>query len=281
MGRFLAAAASASTAAAVAWAANRRAVAHLADPGTEPAPSSRWVRTNHAGRPVTLAEGPIAVAALLAGVGVERLLGASGSRSLAVAVVGAGSGAVGAYDDLVGSTQAKGFRGHMKALRSGTVTSGMIKILGVGASAAAAALILGRDRQTTTGVRLLELALDTTLIAGTANLANLFDLRPGRAVKVVVLLGAGLTGAGAAPAVGAAVGSLPSDLAARSMMGDCGANGLGAAVSTAAAAALPVPAKVIALAVVVALTAASERVSFTAVIERTPVLRRLDQLGRA
>ena len=64
------------------------------------------------------------------------------------------------------------------------------------------------------------------------------------------------------------------------MLGDCGANALGAAVATAAAASWPRPARLLALAGVAALNLASERVSFTAVIERVPVLRRLDQLGR-
>jgi UDP-N-acetylmuramyl pentapeptide phosphotransferase/UDP-N-acetylglucosamine-1-phosphate transferase len=64
------------------------------------------------------------------------------------------------------------------------------------------------------------------------------------------------------------------------MMGDCGANALGAAVATAAVTRLPPAAKLAALAGVVALNLASERVSFTAVIARTPVLAWLDALGR-
>jgi hypothetical protein len=64
------------------------------------------------------------------------------------------------------------------------------------------------------------------------------------------------------------------------MLGDCGANGLGAAVATVAADRMPRAARLIALAGVVALNLASERVSFTAVIERHPVLRALDGLGR-
>lgn len=239
---------------------------------------SRWVRSNHADLPVTLAEGPVAVAALLSGVVVQSRLGGT-SPHLAIAVAGVGAGAVGAYDDLFGSAQAKGFRGHLRALRSGRVTSGLVKIVGVGASAAVASSIIARTRPGAPVARLLDLGLDTALIAGMANLTNLFDLRPGRAAKVVVLLGAG-TGVGAAPAVGAALGSLPTDLAARSMMGDCGANALGAAVATAAADALPRPVRLAALGAVVALTLVSERVSFTAVIDRVPALRWADQLGR-
>ena len=64
------------------------------------------------------------------------------------------------------------------------------------------------------------------------------------------------------------------------MLGDCGANALGAAVGTAAVQALPWQLRLLACAAAVALNLASEQVSFTAVIERTPLLRRLDQLGR-
>jgi UDP-GlcNAc:undecaprenyl-phosphate/decaprenyl-phosphate GlcNAc-1-phosphate transferase len=284
--RLLACAASGLVAALVAAVANRRALQALPDHTTQTPESmesaSRWIRTNHAGASVTLAEGPIVVLALLVGAGMDRLLDQRGHRTLPVAVAGVGSGVVGAYDDLCGTTQAKGFRGHLNALRSGEVTTGMIKILGVGLSAAAAAALIQRARPGCPKpvCRALDGLLDTSLIAATANLTNLFDLRPGRAAKATIVLGAGLFGSGAAPAIGAAVGSLPTDLAARSMLGDCGANALGAAVGAAAAQSLPRPFRLVALGAVTALNVASELVSFTDVIERTPLLRRLDQLGR-
>ena len=240
-----------------------------------------WTRPNHAGVPVTLAEGPIALLAMLAGLLVPGPApGGSAALRGAVALAATGSGAVGAYDDLRGSGRAKGFRGHLAALRSGTVTSGTVKIAGVGLSAATASMVLGRGSGVGGVIRLADRSMDTALIAGTANFTNLCDLRPGRAAKVTLALAAGLVGLGAAPVLGAAAGCLPSDLRERSMLGDCGANALGAAVGTVAAAWLPRPAKLGVLLAVVGLNLASERVSFTAIIDRTPALRWLDHLGR-
>jgi hypothetical protein len=283
--RQVAYAASGLAAAAVAALANQRVTQALQDdarPSSRSESVSRWIRTNYAGDDVTLAEGPIALVALLAGAGLDLMLDPSGRRSLPVAVASVGAGLVGAYDDLYGEGQAKGFRGHLRALRAGTVTSGMIKVLGVGVSAAGTAALLQRARPgcPKPTCRAADGLLDTALIAATANLINLLDLRPGRAAKAIIILGSGLVGLGAAPAVGAAAGSLPTDLAAKSMLGDCGANALGAAVASIAAGALPGSLRLLACAAVVALNLASERVSFTSVIERTPLLRRLDQLGR-
>lgn len=64
------------------------------------------------------------------------------------------------------------------------------------------------------------------------------------------------------------------------MLGDAGANALGAMLGAAAAASLPRSARAGALGVIVALTLVSEKVSFTRVIERTPPLHWLDMLGR-
>jgi hypothetical protein len=73
---------------------------------------------------------------------------------------------------------------------------------------------------------------------------------------------------------------LPDDLAEGAMLGDSGANAIGAMIGLAAASSLRRPARVIVLGGVAALTAASEKVSFTKVIARTPALNWLDMLGR-
>ena len=111
---------------------------------------------------------------------------------------------------------------------------------------------------------------------------NLLDLRPGRAIKAGLLVGAPLAvGSGmAAGTVGAAAGLLPADLDERIMLGDAGANALGALLGTALTARTGRLGRALLLAGVVGLTAASEKVSFTQVIARTPVLRELDELGR-
>jgi hypothetical protein len=151
------------------------------------------------------------------------------------------------------------------------VTTGAVKLAGIGATGLASAALAGGDP--------VDVAVNAGLIAGSANLLNLFDLRPGRAIKVAALAGLAIGGSAAAP-LGAAAALLPEDLAERAMLGDTGANAIGAMLGTAAAVSLPRPVRVALLSGIVALTAASEKVSFTKVIERTAPLRWVDMLGR-
>jgi UDP-GlcNAc:undecaprenyl-phosphate/decaprenyl-phosphate GlcNAc-1-phosphate transferase len=247
-------------------------------PGGEKA----WSRTNHRGETVTLLEGPAAVAGAIAGVlaqaSLRSMAGSPAGRAAwraaaAMTVAGAGAAAFGAYDDLSGSGDRRGFRGHLGALRHGEVTTGAVKLAGIGVTGLASAALAGG------GVG--DVVVNTGLVAGFANLINLFDLRPGRAIKAAVASGALVAGTGPAlvPPLAAGLALLPEDLGERAMLGDAGANALGAMLG-AAACGLPRPARVALLAGIAALTAASEKVSFTAVIERTPALRRIDMLGR-
>ncbi|WP_244894099.1 hypothetical protein, partial [Planobispora rosea] len=206
----------------------------------------------------------------------------AGTRAAALLAV-AGSGVLGAYDDLYGVTTSKGFRGHLGALSKGQVTSGAVKILGIGATGLAAAALTSPGPADT--------LVNGALVAGSANLANLFDLRPGRAIKVGLLGGAPLLAAAVlrdapvpaalvAGTLGAAAALLPEDLGERSMLGDAGANALGALLGLAATATLGRPGRLAVLGTVVALTAASEKISFTRVIAGNRVLNRIDMLGR-
>lgn len=251
-------------------------------------------RINHRGATVSLAAGPaLAVAAsttAAAGAGSPAL----GSAAL---VAGLGSGAVGLYDDIVGQRPdqktAKGFKGHLSALREGKVTSGLVKIAGIGVSALVAASLVGRQRRAAgsgfgreprAAGRVVDLVIDTGLIAGSANLANLFDLRPGRALKVGLAVAGPLGTADntrmLSGPTGAASALLPEDLDEQVMLGDSGANAWGALLGLAAANRRSRLGRLAMLTGVVGLTLASEKVSFTEVIESTPGLRELDTWGR-
>jgi UDP-GlcNAc:undecaprenyl-phosphate/decaprenyl-phosphate GlcNAc-1-phosphate transferase len=282
----------AATAGAVAAGATRLAYTVLNQ--RPPGGTKIWSRTNHRGEPVTLLEGPAVAAGAITGALVQATLGSMRSGTArsgsAMALAGAGAAAFGGYDDLAGSGDRRGFRGHLGALRHGEVTTGAIKLGGIGVTGLASAAMAGGSAA--------DLVINAGLVAGGANLLNLFDLRPGRAIKVAVASGALMAAGGSLsgrragvaaprraagltplPSLAAAVTLLPEDLAERAMLGDCGANALGAMLG-AAAAGLPRPARIALLAGITGLTAASEKVSFTKVIERTSALRWLDMLGR-
>jgi UDP-N-acetylmuramyl pentapeptide phosphotransferase/UDP-N-acetylglucosamine-1-phosphate transferase len=240
-----------------------------------------WRRMNYARRPVTLLGGP----ALAAAATVSAVAGAPLGATTAAAVVGTVSGLVGGYDDLAGArpdqARDKGLGGHLRALREGRVSAGAVKVAGIGAAAAVAAVLTRQGRGTGAVV---DGVLTTGLVAGTANLVNLLDLRPGRAGKAAVLTAAATVGGPAgglvAGPLGAALAVLPDDLGERIMLGDAGANAVGALLGLRLAAVPGRGPRAALLAGIVALTLASEKVSFTQVIEATPGLRELDRLGR-
>lgn len=125
------------------------------------------------------------------------------------------------------------------------------------------------------------------LMAGSTNLANLFDVRPGRAIKFVGLLfvsalpflpwGTVLT---TLPVIGGILGLFAFDVRGRIMLGDAGAAVLGATLGHAVVAGGPGPAWPFFLAVILGLTVLAEFSSISKVIERVSVLRRFDSWGR-
>ncbi|ALC99413.1 hypothetical protein AM609_07785 [Actinomyces sp. oral taxon 414] len=263
----------------------------------------RLERVNFRGRTVSLRGGVgVAAGALAAGAQVGRALGgAAGARPAAAAVAATGAaGAAGLIDDLDagahdGQTPAKGLKGHLGALARGRVTTGALKIAVIGSGALVAGVLLARHRSATAaprrrGATALDAAVSALTIASWADVHNLLDLRPGRALKAAALLTAPLLvdrrpaaaacRALAAGCLGATAAALPGDLMEETMLGDTGANALGALVGTALAAHPARPVRALSAAAGTGLVLASERVSFTRVIARTPALAALDALGR-
>lgn len=235
--------------------------------------SERWHRRNYRGRDVDLFGGPAAAAGAAVAATTAAIRGRPGGL-----VVCAAAASLGLYDDLYGDRHARGLRGHIRELAAGRVTTGLVKMAGLTAAGAAAAA--------TERAPWADVVVDAALVAGAGNLLNLLDLRPGRALKVAALSGAllsaghGSASVTAAGTLGVAAALLPADLGERRMIGDCGANTLGALLGWTVAARGSRAGRVAALGLVVGLTLASERVSFSAVIDRTPVLAAVDGWGR-
>jgi len=248
-------------------------------------------RTNHRGVELTTAAGVVVpltlvvVAALLRFLqmaaswqpGWDQLVGPSVTAAL-------GFGLFGLLDDLAGTGESGGFRGHLGALARGRITTGVLKLVGGGAVAllTSAALVRGDEG-------LLGALRDAAVVALAANTANLFDRRPGRTTKVAAVAFVALavwsrspTLVGPGVGLGAALSLLPSELRERIMLGDAGSNALGALLGLATLAALPgASARWAVLAVLVVLNVVSEFVSFSTVIDAVPPLRWADRLGRS
>jgi hypothetical protein len=162
--------------------------------------------------------------------------------------------ALGLVDDLWSGPE-RGFRAHLAARK----TTGVLKLLGIPMYA------LVRTRS-------LSGAL---LVALAANAINQLDTRPGRALKAYIPAAAAVD----AP-LAVAVLLLPYDLREMTMLGDAGANALGALLGLNSVDRLTGRGRWLAIGALAGLTVVGERTSLGRLIEHTPGLAQLDRLGR-
>lgn len=192
-----------------------------------------------------------------------------------VAIYALGVLVLGLADDTL-SGPSRGLRGHGAELLRGGFSTGAMKAVG----ALGLALFVLRGRE--------DYLLAVAVLVLATNLFNLLDLRPGRSVKVFVVLGTGLTvgawdldplaalGLFVAPVLVAGA----YDLRERAMLGDTGSNVVGALAGLWLIFTLSTAGLAVALAVLVLVTILGEFRSISAFVERTPVLRHLDSIGR-
>jgi UDP-N-acetylmuramyl pentapeptide phosphotransferase/UDP-N-acetylglucosamine-1-phosphate transferase len=196
-----------------------------------------------------------------------------------IALYAAGVAFLGLLDDVL-DAEPRGWRGHGAAVLGGAVSTGALKAAG----SLGLALFVLSGRYESDGRYLLAVAV---LVLST-NLFNLLDLRPGRSAKAFLLLGVGVTlGAWTLEplaAMGLFVGPVLViglyDLRERALLGDTGSNLIGALAGLWVVVALPPTGQGIALGVILVATVYGEFRSISALIERTPLLRHLDSLGR-
>jgi UDP-GlcNAc:undecaprenyl-phosphate GlcNAc-1-phosphate transferase len=246
-------------------------------------------KRNYANRLVPTSGGILIVLAVLVIEAGRAILGSLGvgdapdltvERSLVLFAV-FGFGLLGLVDDLLGDGTTRGFKGHIAALFQGRITTGFLKLFG----GAGVAVVLVATPGFATGRRLL---VDAVLIALAANLGNLLDRAPGRTIKaaliayvpLAIVLGDGAVAVAIAPAMGAAFGLLGDDLRERLMLGDAGANVIGAVLGLGVVLGRGGVTRTTALILLIVANVAAELVSFSSIIDRVPPLRWLDRLGR-
>ena len=246
-------------------------------------------RENYRGVIIPTGVGVLMILSLLVGeMGMTILVRAGVLREggniwwhLGFLVLVVGVGLVGLLDDVVGVGPESGIRGHLGALFRGEITSGLLKAIAGFALALVAVSVFSNQ--------LWQLFLNAVLVALMVNFLNLLDRRPGRSIKffwlvyiAVVLVNRGLE----APFLGQSGSILASsillfigDMRERFMLGDAGSNVLGATVGYGLAIGLGTWTKLALVGVVLALTLLSEKYSFSRAVERSNILKVLDNLG--
>lgn len=205
------------------------------------------------------------------------LAGETANRALVAAF---GFALLGFVDDIWGDGRARGFRGHLRLLARGEVSTGFLKALG--GLAVALWAVHGLS-----GIFPL-LVFRAAILALSANFLNLLDLRPGRALKIFFLLSLIYAWQLRAetgllllfPLLITSLVLFPLDLQGKVMLGDAGANMLGALLGLAVVLeGTPIFSAVWLLALLL-LHLLAEQFSLTKIIAANRLLRFFDMLGR-
>ena len=242
-------------------------------------------RENYRGRalpvPLGVAIVPVALIALIQVMLLARLteLDVYSDNVVFAIVFVPGIALLGLVDDVL-SGAGRGWRGHGKDVLSGALSTGLLKAAGtLGLALLVASSLPGSDAEFLLAAAVLVLATNTF---------NLLDLRPGRSVKAFVLLGAGLTIATtntqALAGLGIFIGPVLVagffDLREKAMLGDAGSNAVGALAGLWLVLTLDTNGQLIALAVLALVNLFGEFRSISNLIEKIPLVRHLDSLGR-
>jgi UDP-GlcNAc:undecaprenyl-phosphate GlcNAc-1-phosphate transferase len=247
-----------------------------------------FARENYRGRVLPTAVGVVFPVAVLMVEAARVIAGAIGIGDpglslprVTVLVLVVGLALLGFLDDVAGTGEVRGFRGHGSHLLRGRLTTGGLKLLG----GAAIALVVCAPLA---GPRVGQLLIDAGLVALAANLGNLLDRAPGRVLKaglvsflvLAIVASSPLQLSGVAVVIGASLALLGDDLHERLMLGDAGANVVGGVCGLGVVLACAPSTRLTVLIVVAILNLASELVSFSKVIAAVPPLRALDLWGR-
>ena len=179
----------------------------------------------------------------------------------------------------VGNRGVTGLIGHFKALFKGSLTTGAFKALLGG--------FVGLTLAVTLSKSIPNIIVATLVVALSTNMMNLFDLRPGRAIKAYVILAIIIFLASAkfnrevmmliVPAV---LAYFYFDLRALTMMGDAGSNVLGVSIGVFIVSSFDLPVQLVSLVLLVAIHVLTEKFSLTKIIENNKFLNYVDKLGR-
>ncbi|WP_099188152.1 MraY family glycosyltransferase [Tepidibacter mesophilus] len=187
---------------------------------------------------------------------------------------------IGILDDLIGNRDVSGLKGHFKSLLNGKLTTGGFKALFGGFVALLISVSISNN--------IIDICVNTLLIALFTNLMNLLDLRPGRAIKgylfisiillftvsmyydkvMIVLLMSNV------------LAYFKEDLKANAMMGDTGSNVLGIATGIIIAYNFSFIVRLCAVILLILIHVITEKYSLTKIIENNKLLNYIDMLGR-
>lgn len=185
----------------------------------------------------------------------------------------------GALDDLIGNRNVSGLKGHFKSLFKGELTTGGFKALFGGFVGLVVSVCISSS--------IVDIIVNTLIIALSTNLMNLFDLRPGRAIKayLVIMIPIYITLTGYTKVFPLLI--LPNvlayfniDLKARGMMGDTGSNVLGISIGVLMALGYGIKVRLVWLVFLILMHLITEKFSLTKIIEKNRVLKFIDNLGR-
>jgi UDP-GlcNAc:undecaprenyl-phosphate GlcNAc-1-phosphate transferase len=245
-----------------------------------------FVRLNYRKEEIPLAMGLVFFLSALIVVTFCRVFNLMGPNAYIFLFAIGAMGFFGLIDDVFGTRQASGLKGHFnKLFIEREMSTGALKAL-VGGMIG---LMVSIEYAEGTGInKIAFLVMNTLIIALSTNTINLLDLRPGRAGKSFFVLSLFIVAVGAdryqlmylAVMGGSLAAFLPFDLKANAMMGDTGSNMLGMTIGFLAVYNLALPVKLAFFLFLLVFHLVTEKYSLTSIIEKNRVLNYLDMIGR-